>query len=294
MLWGLLPLYLVLLVPATPWEVFGLRIVWANLFCLLVLALMRDWSWFSGLVRSPKTLLALALAAGCISINWGVYIYAVATQRAAEGALGYFLNPLVSVALGVIVLGERLRRLQWLAVAIAAVAGAYLAVVTGGIPWISIVLAAAFSVYGLIKKRTQISLAPIPSLWVETTVLLPGGLGLLFWLQTSTGLVWPMAGWLHTLLIIGLGPITAIPLLLFARAAQTLKLATLGMLQFIAPTLQLLVAVLVLHEPVSGHRWLAFALVWISLALLTWDALAHQPRLANGKTDRLDAHTHTT
>ncbi len=103
-----------------------------------------------------------------------------------------------------------------------------------------------------------------------------------------------MAGWLHTLLIIGLGPITAIPLLLFARAAQTLKLATLGMLQFIAPTLQLLVAVLVLHEPVSGHRWLAFALVWISLALLTWDALAHQPRLANGKTDRLDAHTHTT
>ncbi len=283
-LWGLLPLYLVLLTPAMPLEVAGLRVIWTNLFCLLILVLRRDWSWFSSQLLTLKTLLGLVLAAGLLAINWGVYIYAVATNRAAEGALGYFLNPLVSVALGVVILGERLRRNQWIAVGIAAFAGGYLVLVTGGLPWIAIVLSVAFAIYGLIKKRTQITLAPIPALWLETAFILPVAFGVLGWLQSSNGLSWPSVSWQHTLLIIGLGPVTAIPLLLFAQAARTLQLTTLGMLQFVAPTLHLVIAVWIFHEPVSGHRWLAFILVWISLVLLTWDAVWQQTRSKNPKS----------
>ncbi len=285
-LWGLLPLYLVLLPPATSWEVAGFRMFWTHIFCLVVLVWRHDWAWLAGLIRTPKTLLGLISAAGCLSVNWGVYVYAVATHRAADGALGYFLNPLVSVALGVLVLGERLRRAQWLAVMIAVVAGSYLVLTTGGIPWIALVLSSAFAIYGLIKKHTQIELAPMPALWLESAFMLPVALSLFAWLLADGRFVWPTAGWVHTLLIMGLGPITAVPLLLFARATQTLKLATIGMLQFIAPTLQLLIAVWVFHEPVSAHKWLSFALVWVSLGLLTWDAVARQSRGLGGGSNR--------
>ncbi|MEI2776715.1 MAG: EamA family transporter RarD [Tetrasphaera sp.] len=271
-LWGLFPLYFHGLKPAGEWEILAHRILWTLAACLLVLVIRRDWRWLRELARQPKVAGALALAALLIAVNWVIYVFAVLTGRTYEAALGYFLNPLVTVALGVLVLRERLRPLQWLAVAVGAIAAVDLTVAGGPFPWISLTLAFSFGLYGLLKNRIGVSVAPLHSLAAETLVLALPAVGIVLIVgaraETTFG-----QGAEHTLLLALAGIITAVPLLLFAAAARRVPLVTIGLIQFITPVMQLLVGVWWLGEQVSTALWIGFGIVWIALVLLSSDSL---------------------
>ncbi len=276
-LWGFFPLYFHGLTPATPLEILAHRILWSLVFCLLVLAWQRDVSWVRPLLTRPKVLLGLAAAAIVVAINWGVYVAAVTSGHTKDAALGYFLNPLITVALGVVVLREPLRRLQVLAVLIGLVAAAYLTIVGGQVPVIALTLAVSFALYGLLKKRLGASLDALHGLSVETAVLLPVALVLLGPLSWVGG---PHAGFGSLGQTFGLvltGPVTAVPLLLFAAAARRVPLVTIGLLQFLTPVMQLLCGLL-LGEVVSSAQWVGFVIVWLALAVLTIDSLRERGR----------------
>ncbi len=281
LIWGLFPLYFHALTPAGPLEVLAHRIIWSLVFCLLVLAVRREFSWFRGMLRRRRLVAGLTVAAFAIATNWGVYVGAVLAGRTNEAALGYFLNPLLTVALGVVLLRERLRRLQLVAVLIGAVAAVYLTVVGGQVPVISLTLACSFAFYGLVKKRAGANLPALQGLTVETAVLAPVAILLLGPLTPLTARwVQPAAGWVspgHTTLLVLTGVVTAVPLLLFAAAARRVPLVNIGMLQFLAPVMQLLCA-LVLGEQITLQRWIGFVIVWIALAVLTLDAVRNRPR----------------
>lgn len=271
-IWGIFPLYFVLLKPAGPLEILAHRILWTLLLCLVVLAFRRDLRWLAGMVRQPRRTAAVGLAGTVIAVNWTVYTFAVLTGHVAEAALGYFLNPLVTVALGVLVLRERLRPAQWVAVGIGAVAAVYLTVDYGRPPWISLALAFSFATYGLLKKRLGVSMPALHGLTGETLLLAPAAIALWVWLgatgeQTFVG----QGGW-HTVALMSAGVATAVPLLLFAAAASRVPLVTIGLLQFVAPVLQLMCAVL-LGEQLTLSRWVGFGIVWVALAVLTLDSV---------------------
>ena len=245
------------------------------------------------LVRSPRQVGWLAVAALVIAVNWGVYIYATTTEHVIEASLGYFVNPLVTVALAVGVLGERLRRLQWAAVAVGVVAVVVLTVDYGRLPWIALLLAVSFAVYGLAKKKAGSGLSALTSLTAETLLLTPVALGVLAWVEASgRGTFTADAPW-HPLLLASTGVVTAVPLLLFAAAARRVPLTTTGLLQYITPVLQLALGVLVLGEQMPASRWAGFGLVWVALALLTVDVLrasgAERARTRRAAADALGA-----
>ena len=271
LLWGVFPLYFAALRPAGPWEIVAHRIVWTLVLCLAVLLLTRDLRWMVDLARAPRRLAGVMLAGLFITTNWGIYTYAVLTGHVTEAALGYFLNPLVTVALGVLVLRERLRRLQWVAVGIGAAAAVYLSVDYGSPPWISLALACSFASYSLLKNRLGVSLSPLRSLVGETATVLPLALLILWWLDRAGETTWGGHGELHTVLLMSTGLATAVPLLLFAAAASRVPLSTVGLLQFLTPFLQLLTGVLLLGEVVPASRWVGFALVWVALVVLSAD-----------------------
>lgn len=271
-LWGLIPFFFVALVPAGPWEIVAHRIVWTFLFCLLLLAARRDWTWVGPMLRRWRVLGGLTLAALIIALNWLTYIHAVLDGKTSEAALGYFLNPLVTVALGVLVLGERLRQLQWLAVGIATAAAVFLTVVAGQLPLTALTLAFSFAVYGLLKNRMGADLPALHGLTVETAVLTPIALAVIWGLAASAGSTFAGNGTAHVLLMLLTGPVTATPLILFAGAARRIPLVTIGLIQFIAPIMQLLSS-LVLGEYISPARWVGFAIVWVALTVLTVDTL---------------------
>ncbi|MBK8755995.1 MAG: EamA family transporter RarD [Actinomycetales bacterium] len=282
LLWGFFPLYFHALGPSGPLEVLAHRIVWSLLFCIVVLVIGRRWAWLRPLLARRKLLVGLTVAALVLAINWGVYVGAVLAGHTSEAALGYFLNPLLTVALGVVILGEPLRRLQWVAVAIGAVAAGYLTVVGGSLPWIALTLASSFALYGLIKKRVGASLPALHGLTVETAALFPVALVLLWMVSQGADLASTggqqqagstflgFGGW-HTTLLLLTGPVTAIPLLLFASAARRVPLVTIGLLQFLTPVMQLLCS-LILAETISAARWVGFAIVWLALAVLSVDS----------------------
>jgi chloramphenicol-sensitive protein RarD len=272
-LWGLFPLYFDALKPAGPWEILAHRILWTMLFCVAVLLLRRDLGWIGPLLRRPKLLAGTAIAAVLIAVNWVVYVGAVTSGNTSEAALGYFLNPLVTVALGVVVLGERLRRLQWVAVGIGVVAGAYLAVTGGRVPWIALTLALSFALYGLTKKKVGVSLEALHGLTVETVVLAPVAVVLLLVIGAQGELAFGQHGAWHTSLLVLSGVVTALPLLCFAAAARRIPLVTVGLIQFITPLMQLLCAVLLLGEHMPRERWVGFGIVWLALIVLTIDSL---------------------
>jgi chloramphenicol-sensitive protein RarD len=226
----------------------------------------------------PRLALGVSVAALFIGANWVVYVAAVLADHTTEAALGYFLNPIVTVALGVFVLGERLRRLQWVAVGIGAVAGLYLSVAAGSVPLIALALAFSFGMYGLVKKKVGVSLQAMHSLAAETMVLGPVAAVLLVVLTSRGDTTFTGHGAWHTSLLVLAGVATAVPLLLFAAAARRVPLVTIGLLQFITPILQLLCGVLLLHEHMSAQRWLGFGIVWVALAVLTVDSLRARPR----------------
>lgn len=273
LLWGFLPLYFQLLAPARPVEIIAHRVVWSLVLCVTVLALTRSLGTLRTVVRSPRTVVTLAGAGVLLTINWLVYVHGVLSGHTVDAALGYYINPLVTVVIAVIVLGERLRRAQWAALVLGAASVLVISIGVGRLPWIALVLAATFGLYGLVKNRTGRTVGALTGLTVETTAVAPLALGYLVWLSAhgSSGLGTEGTG--HTAALVGLGVVTAVPLLLFAGAARRLPLSVVGLLQYLAPTLQFLIAVLVFHEEMPAARWWGFALVWLALAVLTVDGL---------------------
>ncbi|WP_433117043.1 EamA family transporter RarD [Micromonospora sp. CA-246542] len=278
LLWGFFPLYFKVLRPTGPLEILAHRIVWSVLFVALLLGALRNVGFLRALLRRRAALAGIVAAAALIAVNWGMYIYGVSSDRVVETALGYFINPLVVVLLGVTVLRERLRAAQWVALGIGGSAVAVLAVDYGRLPWLALTLAFSFAGYGLIKKR--LGLPAAEGLFVESAVLALPALGYLAWLSRHDGLTFGHVSAGHTALLVLAGAATAIPLLLFAGAANRLPLTGLGMIQYLAPILQLACGVLIFHEPMPPARLAGFALVWLALVVFTADAIraAHQSR----------------
>jgi chloramphenicol-sensitive protein RarD len=272
-IWGLFPLYFDALEPAGAWEILAHRILWTLVFCVIVLLVVRDVDWIGPLVRRPRLVAGIAIAGLLIATNWVVYVTAVITGHVSDAALGYFLNPIVTVALGVVVLRERLRRLQWVAVGIGLAAGVYLWATGGGVPVIALTLAASFALYGLTKKKLGATLPALHGLTIETLVLVPVAVVALVVVGRQGGLTFGGHGWAHTALLVGSGVATAVPLLFFAAAARRIPLVTIGLIQFITPVMQLLVGVLVLGEHMPRERWVGFAIVWLALVVLTIDSI---------------------
>jgi chloramphenicol-sensitive protein RarD len=271
MAWGLFPIYFKSLHDIAPLEILLHRMVWALGFLLIVLAVRKQWAWISGVFRQPKVLAGFTASALLLSTNWFVYIWAVNHDRIVDASLGYFMTPLVNVLLGFLVLGERLRRLQWAAVAIAAIGVAWLTWENGHLPWISLTLGLTFGTYGLLRKTA--TLGALEGLSLETLLLFPLAalaLTVMTWgghssfVHASSASQW---------LLVAAGPITAIPLLLFAAGARRIPLATLGLLQYITPSIQLLIGVWLYHEPFSGARLIGFATIWIALGLYSLDGV---------------------
>ncbi|MFR9776023.1 EamA family transporter RarD [Micromonospora sp. MS34] len=277
LLWGFFPIYLKLLRPAGPVEILAHRIVWSVAFVALLLAALRNIGFLRALARRPRALAGIAAAATLIAGNWGTYIYGVNSDRVVETALGYFINPLVSVLLGVFVLRERLRPAQWVALGVGGVAVAVLTVDYGRLPYLALTLAFSFAGYGLVKKR--LGLPAAEGLFVESAVLALPALAYLAWLATRGASTFGHVSAGHTALLVLAGAATAIPLLLFAGAANRLPLSTIGMLQYLAPILQLGCGVLIYHEPMPPARLAGFALVWLALAIFTIDALRQARRV---------------
>jgi len=276
-LWGLLPIYFKLLPGVSALELVAHRIVWSVVFLAFVVAGYRLWPALIAVCRQPRLLGALTLSSVLIAINWAVYMWAIETDHIVAGSLGYFLNPLVNVLLGTLVLKETLKRGQLIAVLIAGAGVAILAVGEWQMLWISLSLAVSFAFYGLVRKLTPVSAAV--GLSVETIILAPVALAYLYWLSTQGALMFGRAP-LLSLGLIGTGAITAIPLMLFARAARSLPLVTLGLMQYIAPSIQFFVGILLYGETLSSGRWASFALIWAALALFVWDSLRGRPRAA--------------
>jgi chloramphenicol-sensitive protein RarD len=272
-IWGVFPLYFHLLAPAGAWEILAHRILWTLLLCGTVLAVRRELGWCRSVFGNPRMLGAVTLAGLLIGVNWVIYVAAVVSNHVTEASLGYFLNPIVTVAIGVVVLHERLRSLQWLAVAIGLAAGVYLTIDLGRPPWIALGLAFSFAAYGLMKKRLGTSLGALHSLTSETVVLAPIAVVVLLWLGTRGEATFTAHSPAHPLLLASTGLVTAAPLLLFAAAARRVPLVTIGLLQFITPVLQLVCGVLLLGETMQTSRWIGFGIVWAALLVLVFDSI---------------------
>jgi chloramphenicol-sensitive protein RarD len=272
-LWGVFPLYFRLLERSGPVEIVAHRVFWSLMLCLGIVAVTRGHRDVLAALAVPRQALLLTSAAVLIAINWGVYIYAVNSGQVVEASLGYFINPLVTVLLGVLVLRERLRPLQWAAVGTGVLAVGVLTIAYGRVPVIALTLAASFGLYGLMKKQVGGRVGALAGLTSETLLLGPFAAAAIVWLQVGgQGQFTAHAPW-QGLLLVSAGVVTVVPLLLFAAAARRVPLSTIGLLQYLTPVLQLLCGVLVLQEPMAPSRWLGFGVVWLALAMLTVDML---------------------
>lgn len=278
--WGLFPLYWKTLQHVPALEILSHRMAWSLLFVLVLLLVRRQWGWVKTAASQPKTLLLFTASAALLSLNWFVYIWGVNAGHIVETSLGYFINPLVSVLMGVFFLGEKLRRGQWVAIGLAAIGVLYLTLRYGSLPWIALTLATSFALYGLIRKTAP--LGSLEGLSLETALMFLPALGYLVYLEAAGTAAFGHVDTLTTVLLGFAGVATAVPLLLFAAGARLIKLATIGILQYIAPTLQFLIGVLIYHEPFTLDRLIGFSLIW--LALLVYSAeniwfIRHRPRL---------------
>ena len=277
-LWGFLPIYFLLLDPSTPIEIVAWRIVLSLVFCVVLLAITRAFRPFAGLLRDRRIMGLSALAGILIAINWIVYVYGSTNGFVVEAALGYFINPIVSIGLGVIFLRERLRVGQWVAVAISVLAVLVLAIGYGQPPYISLALAFSFGFYGYIKNRMGGQVSAVAGLTLETAWLVPVAVVALVVVQVSSGITLGSSGLSHAVLLSLAGIITAVPLLLFAGATRRLPLSVMGFIQYFAPVLQFVFGVAVLLEPMPLERWIGFALVWVALIVLSVEAVIHRRR----------------
>jgi chloramphenicol-sensitive protein RarD len=273
--WGLFPLYFHAIGDVPPVQILAHRMLWSLLFLVIVLAVRRQWAWLD-LVRKPRVFGSFVASALLLSVNWLIYIWAVNNGHVIEASLGYFINPLVNISLGYLLLKERLRRAQWMAIGVAALGVAWLTWQAGTVPWIALALALSFGGYGLMRKTA--ALGALEGLSFETMVLFPLAGAYVVWL-TMHG----QNAFINTdsnttrVLLMAAGPITAIPLLLFASGARQIPLSVLGLLQYLSPTLQFLLGVWIFHEAFTADRLVGFALIWLALALFAAEGLLRRP-----------------
>lgn len=275
-LWGIFPLYWPLLEPAGAIEILAHRVLWSLITVALVVIVLRRTAAVRAVFADRRARLILLGAAAVISVNWGGYIWGVNNDRVVETSLGYFINPLVTVMMGVVVLGERLRQLQLIAVGLATVAVVVLTVDYGRPPWIALLLAFSFATYGLAKKKADVD--AVESMAVETVYIAPIAAAYVGWLTWQGSASFGNEGVGHAALFATTGIVTVIPLLCFGAAAVRVSLVTIGLLQYIAPILQFALGVLWYHEPMPASRWIGFVLVWIALVVFTYEAATHRRR----------------
>ena len=273
-LWGFLPLFFLLLAPSGAVEIVAWRIVLSLVFCAILITVTRGWPRFIAVLRDRRTVLIMGAAGALILVNWLVYVFATLSGHVVEASLGYFTNPIVTVLLGVFVLREKLRPLQWASIGISAVAVLVLAINYGAVPWIALILAFSFGTYGLIKKQVGGRVDALSGLSLETAWLAPAATIALVVIAASGALTIGTISVAHTVLLLSAGVVTAVPLLLFASGARRLPLTYMGLTQYLAPILQFLIGVLVLHEAMPAARWIGFGLVWLALIVLTVDMFA--------------------
>lgn len=275
-MWGCFPLFFALFEGIPAWEILIHRVLWSCLFLTGLVTLLRRWSPVRAALAQPQRLGRVLACALLIGLNWGIYIYAVETRHVLQASLGYFLTPLVNVLLGMLVLKERMHRLQAIAVSLATLAIVIQLVMLGELPWITLVLAISFGTYGLLRK--QVPLDGLSGLFVETLLLLPLGLAAIAWLSASGQSHFLAGDSSANLLLIASGVVTALPLMAFAGAARRLRLATVGFLMYINPTLQFFIALLVFHEPLTLVQLATFVLIWFGLGLYSYSAWHSRPR----------------
>lgn len=272
-LWGVLPLYFLLLAPSGPIEIVAWRVLFSLVFCAVIITVTRKWPALVAILRQGRVLLLLGLAAVLIFVNWQVYVFATLSGHVVEAALGYFINPIVTILLGVVLLRERMRALQWVAVGVSVVAVLVLAINYGAFPWISLALAFSFGLYGLVKKRVGGTVDALSGLTIETAWLVPLAIVELVIVGVMGGVTFGTISTAHTIALLCAGVVTATPLLLFAAAARRLTLVHLGLVQYISPVIQFVIGAFVLHEAMPAGRWIGFALVWVALIVLSIDLL---------------------
>nr|WP_237657247.1 EamA family transporter RarD [Agreia sp. COWG] len=270
-MWGFLPAFFLLLAPSGPFEIVAVRILFSLVFCALLITVTRAWPAFIAIVRQPRLLFTMGLAGVLIYVNWQTYVIGATSGQVVETALGYFINPIVTILLGVIILREKLRIAQWVALGISVLAVGVLTVGFGSVPWISLILAFSFGLYGFVKKKVGPRVDAVSGLTLETLWLLPVASIQLGVIAATTGLTLGTISPLHTVLMVSAGVVTAVPLLLFASAARRLPLVYMGTIQYIGPVLQFLFGVFVMGEPMPFERWVGFGLVWVALIVLTVD-----------------------
>ena len=294
LLWGVLPLYFLLLVPTGPWEVVAWRVLLSLVFCLLLLTVTRGWKAFGVIVRQSRLLGWTALAGILIYVNWQVFLIGTLSGNIVETSLGYFINPIATVLLGVFVLKERIRRLQWAAIGIAAVAVIVIVLFYGDFPWIALSLTASFGVYGLIKKKIGPAVDAISGLTLESFWLIPiAVVQLILVAATPEGLTMGSYGVWHAVLLAFAGVATAVPLLLFAAGTRRINLTVIGMIQFVTPVMQFIIGAVVLGEPMPPERWFGFVIVWVAIAVFVVDLLLaaqRQRRMPLSIRDRTVSH----
>ena len=271
-LWGIFPLYFVALAPAAPMEILGWRILLSLFLCVAILGVQRQLRGSLSLLANRRTALLTAAAGVFVAINWGIFVVATQTGHVVDAALGYFINPLVTALLGVLVLRERLRRLQWVALSLGALAVVVLVVAYGQFPVIALGLALSFGLYGLVKKMLG-TMGALQGLTLETLWVIPVAIALLWWEQAHSGLTIASEGPLHLFLMLLAGAVTSVPLLLFAAATRRLPLSTVGLMQYVNPVLQALVGIVILSEPMPPERWWGFGIVILALAVFGSDAV---------------------
>jgi len=270
-LWGFLPLFFLLLAPATALEVVAWRVLFSLVFCAILLSVTRSWARLVTILRDRRVTLTLLVAGILILINWLVYVFATLNGEVVQAALGYFANPILTALLGVFVLRERLRPLQWVAIGIGAVAVLVIAINYGGVPWIALILALSFGTYGLIKRRVGGRVDALSGLTIETLWLAPIAVAQLIFVGLTTGLTIGHISTLQTVAMACAGIVTAIPLLAFAGAARRLPLTVIGLTQYLTPIMQFLIGVLLLHEAMPLARLIGFAIVWVALIVFSVD-----------------------
>ena len=267
--WGLFPLYFRIVTTVAPGEVLAHRIVWCLVLLLAALSMRRQWAWLAAVLRRPKVLVAFVVSALLLSANWLTYIWSVQNGHVVDASLGYFITPLVNVLLGYSLLHERPRRAQWVALTLACAGVAWLTWQTGRLPWIALLLAATFGCYGLLRKVAV--LGALEGLTLETLVLAPLALAALVVWSMQGQASFPAPDLRTNLWLIALGPITAVPLLLFAAGARRLSMTTLGLLQYIGPSIQFVLGVWIFREPFTPARLIGFGLIWLALAIYSLD-----------------------
>ena len=273
LLWGAFPLYFLALRPTGPWEVVAWRVGLSLVFCAIAITVLRAWPALARVVRQGRLLALTALAGTLIMVNWTTYLIVTLSGHVIETSLGYFINPIVTVLLGVLVLRERLRPAQWAAIGIAVAAVLVIVLGYGQVPWIALILAFSFGLYGLVKKQIGPSVDALSGLALESAWMTPVAIAILVGVQATTGITFGSVGPLHTVLLAMAGVITAIPLLFFAAGTRRAPLSLVGLLQFVTPILQFVIAVAILHEEMTFERWIGFGLVWVALVVLTIDSL---------------------